>query len=635
MHQYRRLLHWWLIIPLMLFVATVGVMNLDSDHIWIDELSSIGNIGWLAGDQYNPIEVIQSVAAKSPAHLPGYFILLSIWSTFTGWSPFTLRAFSLLLGLLAIAVTYQCGRVWLPKRTGLYPALVIGWSAYFIYYTHELRMYTQLAFFVALTLWVYGRVVWQKQHSTLNWLLLFSSTLGLIYTHVFGLLLVASIGIYHLIVEAKNRHWLYVAVVMGSAGMLFLPWLTVLLYGAERNAGWIPRNSTLSPIGILQTQLRLFSNDQTGFMLIMVALAIVGLFIFQRSAYRLWLIFIITFVIVVIFNVIMPSLPPGRVRYLMIFWPLLALLVGLGLETIQQLGSVRWALAVLTLWLAFGVATFSDPEAQPQKSSVRSSRFPPFNRIISAMKPIAFSNDLLISFSDTNAYEPGKFNSIGEFYLGPLAGDLNLVRLDKVLADDDEQQLLLDKIGSRVTVWLVSEPDLAPDVVDLYRETMTQDFTLCDVPIDDSELRIERYDIDWFECASRVLPSETLAKFGADITLHDIKLFSRVDNRLEIASAWSVGDSIPPETFSVSFKLWQDGPDHLALTDFGLRYPGESWYSATMLSDNLANGTYRLTVTVYNWKTGERLAGVYGDVVASEIPVMEFRLPLDEVFRAG
>jgi hypothetical protein len=78
----------------------------------------------------------------------------------------------------------------------------------------------------------------------------------------------------------------------------------------------------------------------------------------------------------------------------------------------------------------------------------------------------------------------------------------------------------------------------------------------------------------------------------------------------------------------VSFKLWNDEPEHLALADFGLGYSGEGWYITSMTTENLQNGPYRLTATVYNWQTGERLKGIFGEVTGKEIAFMDLQLPL-------
>jgi len=87
------------------------------------------------------------------------------------------------------------GRDWLSPRVGLFAAVLVATSAFFVHYLSEMRMYMLLAALTGFTVWVYLRIVNRNQSpGRLTWLALLAGAVGLIYTHYFGLIPLATIG---------------------------------------------------------------------------------------------------------------------------------------------------------------------------------------------------------------------------------------------------------------------------------------------------------------------------------------------------------------------------------------------------------------------------------------------------------
>ena len=324
--------HTWLwLIPALLLVTALSAHNLN-DLLWVDEVFSIGNIGGYQGTPYNPAQVWESLSQNSPQHVPGYFFLLSGWAALVGWTPFALRAFSLFCGLLAMAWTYRLGVDWAGQRVGLYAALVLGIGAFFIHFMHELRMYSLLAFLTVFTIWIYWRVITKiGPVRRWEWLTLFGGALALLYSQLFGAVPLGTIGLYHLLFVRKDRRWLIVVILLGIVGASLLPWMGVLLQGVK-NIGLaeIP----LEPLAIGEALFHLFSN---GSPVLFVGLALAGLLAWrQRGAREIWFFVIVTLALTLIANEVRPMISTGRTRYLIHLWPLLALLVGLGLSWLAR-----------------------------------------------------------------------------------------------------------------------------------------------------------------------------------------------------------------------------------------------------------------------------------------------------------
>src|SRR5690606_19212957 len=179
-----------------------------------------------------------------------------------GWQPFSLRLLSLFCGLLTIAITYRLGRDLFSPLAGFCAAAVIGVSFYLIDYTHTIRMYTMVPMQLAFILWLYQRLV-QPRHAarTWEWVALFGLTAAAMYTHYLSLLVLGSIGFYHLFFASKNRRWLEISVVMTLAVLTFLPWVPVMVSGEEERKDL--SETALSPLGTIELLGYLFGNGLT------------------------------------------------------------------------------------------------------------------------------------------------------------------------------------------------------------------------------------------------------------------------------------------------------------------------------------------------------------------------------------
>jgi hypothetical protein len=596
---------WWWLIPALLLLAVQGTRSLDDDPLWIDELYSVGNIGAAYRVPFTPAQVWQSVRENSPQHTPGYFALLSGWASLVGWSPFALRALSLWFGLLAVVWTYRAGCEWLSPHAGLYAALVMSVGAFFIHFTHEIRMYTLIPALTALVLWLYLRIV-QPMHRPAfwEWAGLFVGTLGLIYTHTIDVIPLAAIGLYHLLFVPKDRRWLLVAGVMALAGLLFLPWLPVLLEGVEFAAG---ENPALEPLRIFKVMLNLFSSGNPLELLALAVCAVIAVIAHRRHAGELWFLVIVMFLLTLAVNEVTEMLALNRNRYLIHLWPLLALLVGLGLTIIERR---RWLVAFLLLtWVIVGIRSSLNPNFLITMDGPRQvAEFPPLEEMVEEVNDLAEPADFLVTFAHhPHVFERFKFVSIGEYYFHDLEVGSYRVTLPDPRPPQQIREDMRAAVGKRLTVWFVYEPEIDRQMLQLYRDVLAENYRLCAVALDEPELRIERYDYAPFACLDQPAGTPVLT-FAEGVTLEAMRW--QVDGDvLRVAAGWDVADTVPPNTYSVSLKLWpEDASDSFAVqSDYGLRPNGFGWQMAEIPTDDLPAGDYRLTVTVYDWRLGPRL----------------------------
>jgi uncharacterized membrane protein len=103
-------------------------------------------------------------------------------------------------------------------------ALVVGCSAFFIYYTHELRAYVPSVLCTSFTLWAYWRILNAK--NTPSKLLQLGLVLGgaaALYTHYLSALVLVSLALYHLLIVPKNQRWWRLTLLGLVSGALFCP----------------------------------------------------------------------------------------------------------------------------------------------------------------------------------------------------------------------------------------------------------------------------------------------------------------------------------------------------------------------------------------------------------------------------
>src|SRR5262249_38297623 len=116
---------------------------------------------------------------------------LTLWATIRvfGHSEFAVRLPSLIAGTLVIPVLYELGRELYDRRTGLIAAGFAAISPLLIWYSQEVRMYEFAALFGLLAVLTQLRAI--RNGTMLNWAAYILATAALLWSHYFGLLLIA------------------------------------------------------------------------------------------------------------------------------------------------------------------------------------------------------------------------------------------------------------------------------------------------------------------------------------------------------------------------------------------------------------------------------------------------------------
>ncbi|MFZ4813740.1 MAG: glycosyltransferase family 39 protein [Phototrophicaceae bacterium] len=349
---------------LLMLLLAWGVMlhTLDSASMWLDEdytwRISRGGVAF----------ILQQTAAD--VHPPLHYLWTWLWISYSHTDAlFVIRLASVIPSLLAVALIYRlAGRGFQDRWAGLGAGTFLAVSGIFIFYAQIVRMYGQLSLVMALTWWALFRLLEGRQRAILGYAL--AATLAA-YTYYYLALGVLAQFIFVLVVARhKIRQFLWAGLI---AFLLFAPWLPIVVMqlgiaraqSADPNAPPIGKFlGTLTPSwGIPLTFFEIYSAHQTTFMLLMLAVALVGAFWLRRRwqiSLAAWLWLLVPTLSLMGLNTVIPVY--GH-RYLLFVVPGLAIVIG---DALRHLRGERVRGAALIALAVGGLLTY--PQGFPEKN---------------------------------------------------------------------------------------------------------------------------------------------------------------------------------------------------------------------------------------------------------------------------
>ncbi len=358
--------------------------NIDKpEGMWNDEY-----LTWSIANLKFPQDFFKGVASN--CHAPLHYFYLKAWMAIFKDSDVSLRFSSLIPGVISIFTMYICAKEYLVKKHGelcaLAAAFLTSVSAFLIYFSQEVRIYS-LTFLIASLVLYYSLKVFNNPSNKNCWLLTLFSVL-LVFEHTIGFVFVLfnSCAIIAFMQRKKKENNLVNNIVAGF--ILCLP-LVPFLYGLFAHPKyfsqwWAPfswskllfyftdlfspvlKNISNAPPSFLE---QIFSNASVniGFIIfalvpsfMCLALAIKAFQNGRRVNWYLFTVFVATFLTVLIAALF------GKLifltKYLIELYPLLILLVAVGWST-MQLRPLRICLATIfaVITLFYIIVSYTSP----------------------------------------------------------------------------------------------------------------------------------------------------------------------------------------------------------------------------------------------------------------------------------
>lgn len=611
---------WW-IIPLLLVAAGLGFRSLNTDTIWYDEYYSLYYAG--AAPQFGPVgldQILERVTQDNEQHPPGYYFILSLWGRLVGWSAFAGRALSAFFGLLTIAVVYRLGTDLGDRTMGFGAAAAIGGSALFIFYFHELRSYTLYPLMVSLSILLYWRLL-RSRNSLSLWLIIsfIISLTVMLFTHYMAVTVFGAMSLYHLIAVPKIRRWWLITFLASLPLFLFLPWIRIAALGALGEISGADSRGffALKPDELIQTALYTFSNGSIGLFILFATYAFT-----HRNQKSLMIGWVAsgTIIATLILNEKVQFIT--NPRYISAWWPVLALVVGLGVSAMAKQRLKPWL--PLTLWVAAGIwLSLQPPEPDPDEWQV----YQAWDQLAQNLQQYGQRGNSVLYYlpepvphwihAPVAAYYlyelPATVNPMPPWAYPAPVDETNAfhVQLVESLEEKTPQAFYEEAstlIQSKPHVWIAYDPSSPPSpfVQTAIQELMNNQYQACSPQIELPKLSMIFY------AQPTVAQSSNQFEQGIQIkTLAPIPQTAR--QYLSVVLGWSLTTETPPNTYSVGLHLEDDQHRLVAQADYGLPTTLTGCQITSIPLQDLPNGQYQLFIVVYNWQTGERLAAQQTD----------------------
>jgi hypothetical protein len=247
----------------LLYVAS-RLWHLTGACLWFDEIFS------LHAARHTWVELWRFAAADL-IHPPLFYALLKIWTYAVGDSLLWLRLLPALVSIAALVPFLLLAReLRLSATETNFALLFLAANGYLIKYAQELRMYSLLLLLALVSLWLFAKLLNAHRATRTLLLALTIANLLLVYTHYYGLLVIACEAFYLAFKDRRKLAPFMLACVV--VVLLFAPWVAACVGarkeggGLAQNVGWIerPRAADLAQLFALLNEPFYFrqSSDQ-------------------------------------------------------------------------------------------------------------------------------------------------------------------------------------------------------------------------------------------------------------------------------------------------------------------------------------------------------------------------------------
>jgi 4-amino-4-deoxy-L-arabinose transferase-like glycosyltransferase len=209
-----------------ILAAVLRLATITDQSYWLDESQAAHELhlsfgamltAWNA-NEWNP---------------PLYFVLAWPWAKLFGTGEAGLRAFSALIGVAVVPITYLCGRELVSRRAGLVAAAFAAVNPFMIWYSQEAREYMLLVALSGLSILFFARA-WK--HASARNLAFWGVASGLaLLTQYFAAFLIAAETL-ALLYRARSRCTVGVA---GALALIEIALIPHAIPNLTRTAPWI------------------------------------------------------------------------------------------------------------------------------------------------------------------------------------------------------------------------------------------------------------------------------------------------------------------------------------------------------------------------------------------------------------
>lgn len=188
---------YFVVFVIALCACGVRLLNIDKPFgLWYDEM-----LTYAISSKAFPLGILKE-CWRLDFHMPLYYVYVGLWMKLFGSADLTLRLSSVLWGVLCVPAFFYLGKTYKNKILGYFLALVATLSPIMIYYSQEVRFYSMLIFFAAISLIFFLKILeTPNKRNFLFWgwanlIILYIYTMGIIFVGLETLILLLHFYLY-------------------------------------------------------------------------------------------------------------------------------------------------------------------------------------------------------------------------------------------------------------------------------------------------------------------------------------------------------------------------------------------------------------------------------------------------------
>jgi hypothetical protein len=241
---------WWALAGVLLLAVAMRLSQLGAQSLTMDEVKdlSIARGGWAA---------ISSGENRFP---PLYHSLLAAWLKIVPWDA-TGRGFSVLCGVLTVAVIAQLGREIGGDKAELSAGLLAAIAPFLTWYAVEVRAYSLYILLASVAIWQWTAAM--ETNARRNWLGFAAAAVAGVYTHYYCGLLIAICGLSFLVARPARATLLRGLATFTLVGAACVPAFLLLRGDLDQSWGY-SQTSKFSLGGLVYAYFSLLSGYTLG-----------------------------------------------------------------------------------------------------------------------------------------------------------------------------------------------------------------------------------------------------------------------------------------------------------------------------------------------------------------------------------
>ncbi len=276
---------WRLLLLILLLAFGLRMVRIAGRALWYDEAfailyASLDHEGMIYGT-VTPVEG----AGAADVHPLLYYFSLHAWMGVVGRSPFAARFFSVILGMITVALLWRLAAWCFDRRVGLVAGLLAAVSPFHVAYSQEARMYALLGLAAVIAAWGLLRAL---DEGKLRWWALYAVGAALtLYAHNLGAFVVLALNLLALARRRWRRRVPALILADAVALVLFAPWLIGVLPGQLGFIGrayWLDAPGANEAVRVLMLPVLTFYETPAFWLLwigLFVSLVLLALLILQ------------------------------------------------------------------------------------------------------------------------------------------------------------------------------------------------------------------------------------------------------------------------------------------------------------------------------------------------------------------